>query len=57
VDLPLGNQAIKCSVESCKYYHQNACTLKQIQVSACMNANSGNPEDESMCASYERKDK
>ena len=49
------NQKINCTVESCKYHNHNhnLCKLKQIEVQACTNGCTGNPEDESMCGSYE----
>lgn len=50
-------QRINCTVESCKYNNcdYNLCELKQIEVKACSNCSTGNPEDESMCASYSCK--
>ena len=53
------HQKINCTVESCVYNNckSNACELHQIQVNACPNCSSGNPEDESMCGSYECKNK
>jgi hypothetical protein len=47
-------QNIICTVSSCKYHDSNDyCTLQEIQVGPCQNVQTGNPEDESMCASYE----
>ena len=48
------NQKIKCNVGSCSYNNteKEECELKEIKVCACTNCNTGNPEDESMCASY-----
>ena len=50
-------QNIRCTVGSCKYnnFDKKHCNLKQIDVLACKNAMSGNPEDESMCGSYKAK--
>lgn len=50
----VGRQNINCTVSSCKYYARgDYCSLQQIQVAHCQNVQNGNPEDESMCASYE----
>lgn len=46
-------QLIKCSVRSCIHNTGDGCALKGIQVSPCRNMNSGLPDDESMCSSYE----
>ncbi len=51
------NQRINCTVESCAYNDcdHNLCELKQIEVQACPGCSNGNPEDESMCGSYQCK--
>ena len=51
------NQNIRCRVESCAYNCEDGkfCSLQAIQVEPCQNCANGNPEDESMCASYRRK--
>ncbi len=51
------NQKINCNVGSCEYNNtkEKKCELKEINVAPCKNCNSGNPEDESMCASYKCK--
>lgn len=53
----MSEQNIRCTVGSCKYnnFDKKHCNLKQIDVLACKNAMSGNPEDESMCGSYKAK--
>ena len=51
----LGNQTIGCDVQSCVYNQNHYCSLQSIQVAPCKNCNNGNPEDESMCASYQTK--
>lgn len=49
-------QHIRCNVESCVYNTRtNGCSLQSIQVSPCPGGASGDPKDESMCASYEVK--
>lgn len=51
---PTGNQSIHCDVMSCR--HNSAghyCALQGINVAPCSSGNTGRPEDESMCASYE----
>ncbi|MGI5921460.1 MAG: DUF1540 domain-containing protein [Syntrophomonadaceae bacterium] len=49
-----GQQTIECSVETCSFHDNNYCTLKSIQVAPCGHINNGVPEDETLCASYER---
>ena len=51
------NQKINCNVCSCEYNNtrEELCELKEIKVAPCKNCNTGNPEDESMCASYKCK--
>ena len=51
---PAGKQAIHCDVKSCRHNtSNNYCALQAISVAACQNGSTGNPQDESMCASYE----
>ncbi len=50
-----GQQSIGCEVSSCKYYRDNACNLRGIVVKPCNNCSNGNPEDETLCGSYEAK--
>jgi hypothetical protein len=51
---PLGSQSILCNVKSCRHNKTGAsCELDAISVAACSNGNTGKPQDESMCASYE----
>lgn len=51
---PTGKQAIHCNVKSCRHNSgTNYCALQSISVAACNQGNTGNPMDESMCASYE----
>ncbi|MCL2859137.1 MAG: DUF1540 domain-containing protein [Oscillospiraceae bacterium] len=50
-------QTINCTVESC-IHHDNEnekCELGQITVEPSTNADSGDPEDESMCGDYEEE--
>ena len=53
------NQCIHCSVESCRHLkeEQGICSLESIQVAPTPMAYSGDPADESMCKSYETKEK
>ena len=53
----MSNQNIKSTVGSCRYNNLDTknSNLKQIEVLACNNCMSGNPEDESMCGSYKSK--
>ena len=53
----MNNQTINCTVESCEYnnYNNKMCELKQIEVKACQNCQTGSPEEESMCGSYKCK--
>lgn len=48
------NQKIRCDVSSCTFnnHEKELCELNEIKVCACPGCNTGNPEDESMCASY-----
>lgn len=49
-------QHIHCSVKSCAYNTDNdMCSLQAIHVAPCSGGNTGKPEDESNCASYEVK--
>jgi len=47
-------QIINCTVHSCEYNNQRTekCELEDIIVRPCKNCNTGNAEEESMCASY-----
>lgn len=51
-------QKINCTVESCAYNNSNEqkCQLEAINVEPCYDTDSGNPEDESMCGSFEAKE-
>lgn len=51
------NQKINCTVQSCTWNNsqKQECELEQIIVEPCANCNTGKPQDESMCASYECK--
>lgn len=50
------NQTINCKVNSCAYNNpqNHICQLQNIVVEPCKNCHNGNPEDESMCGSYEQ---
>lgn len=51
-----GKQTIKCSVGSCHYNdNRDYCELESIKVAPCAHCNNGSPEDESMCASYRKR--
>lgn len=52
----LENRKINCNVFSCKYNNteRKQCELEEIHVMPCEGCDSGNPEDESMCGSYEQ---
>ncbi|NLG36637.1 MAG: DUF1540 domain-containing protein [Clostridiales bacterium] len=55
--MPHGNhkheQHILCNVSSCVYNEAGReCSLDSILVSPCPGGASGDPKDESMCASY-----
>ena len=52
------NQKINCNVKSCAFNdtENKICELDKIVVQPCPNCNNGNPEDESMCGSYEYGD-
>ena len=52
------NQKINCTVGSCEYNDHNTrkCVLNEIIVEPCTGGNTGTPEDESMCASYQCQD-
>lgn len=48
------SQCIHCDVGSCEHNDQSGkCALNAIKVSPCPNCNSGDKQDESMCASYD----
>lgn len=53
----MNGQKINCTVESCEYNDCNnkICELKQIEVQACQNCQTGSPKEESMCGSYKSK--
>ena len=57
----IGCQTIGCSVRSCRYNDQgNYCELSRIEVKPCTKHDhnhtcTGNPEDESLCGSYQMK--
>ncbi len=50
------NQTINCRVKSCTFNdtQKHICELDNIIVQPCKNCSNGNPEDESMCGSYEQ---
>lgn len=50
----LGQQTIECSVNSCSFHKNKFCTLKSIKVTPCNHVNNGVPEDETLCASFEK---
>lgn len=51
-----GRQEIKCRVTSCMHNQAGEdCALTSIDVEPGMNVSSGDPTDESMCASYDSK--
>jgi hypothetical protein len=51
---PVGKQAVQCNVQSCRHHGDaNYCALKSVNVAACGGGDTGKPQDESMCASYE----
>jgi len=49
------SQKINCNVNSCAFNdtERQMCELERIVVQPCKNCNTGNPEEESMCGSYE----
>ena len=49
-----GNQTIGCNVKSCKHNDNHCCCLEGIEVTPCKCC-SGKKEDESMCASYDKR--
>ena len=49
-------QTINCTVESCVHNENEKCELEEITVEPSANADSGDPEDESMCGDYEETD-
>lgn len=53
----MNNQKINCTVESCKFNDcfNKICELKQIEIMACPNCQTGSPNEESMCGSYKNK--
>jgi len=53
MSFPNPNQSIRCQVGSCKFHEKGgACSLHAITVAPVIDGNTGNPADESMCASY-----
>lgn len=52
-----GFQTISCSVKTCCHNGSgNSCELSRIEVKPCKNHPcTGDPEDESLCASYKTK--
>jgi hypothetical protein len=50
-----GHQVIGCHVSSCKFFNNNLCQLSGIEVGAYHNVSSGVAEDETLCASYEKR--
>lgn len=49
-------QHIGCRVASCKFNENNqACSLHVIMVEPGPGGHTGNPKDESLCASYQTK--
>ena len=51
------NQCIHCNVSSCKHLNeaQHLCSLSAITVAPTPMRHSGNPADESMCQSYDKR--
>ena len=47
-------QKINCTVESCEYNdtQEHKCELNEIVVEPCIDCDTGEAEDESMCGSY-----
>ncbi len=55
-DNKAGQQTIGCEVNSCSYFKQGGmCDLNRIVVKPCASCNTGNPEDETLCGSYQKK--
>jgi hypothetical protein len=50
------SEAIGCDVGSCRHCKENMCELPSIKVGACKNVTSGMAEDETLCASYEKRE-
>ena len=53
----MSNKNIRCTVGSCRFNNCDTkhCNLEQIDVLACKNCMTGNPEDESKSGSYKEK--
>jgi hypothetical protein len=51
-----GQQVIGCNVSSCKHFKDSLCELSSIEVGANSNVNNGVAEDETLCASYEKRE-
>jgi|GEM_PF-209777 len=50
----MGQQAIKCSVQSCKFNNRtNACTLSDISVAQEPPANEAKHKSDTICGSFE----
>ena len=49
-------QKINCTVESCEHNdtEEKKCDLNEIVVEPCNDCETGEPEEESMCGSYEK---
>ncbi|HEX3012240.1 MAG TPA: DUF1540 domain-containing protein [Syntrophomonadaceae bacterium] len=52
-----GQQTIGCDVRSCAFWDKSFCGLDDIKVAPCQHVNNGVPEDETLCASFEKKSK
>lgn len=54
----MDKQKINCTVESCAYNdtEDKKCELEAITVEPCYDCDTGDPEEESMCGSYETKE-
>lgn len=54
----MGRQSIYCDVSSCRYndQHQQCCELGSIQVAPTQQVYSGKAADETLCASYAKRD-
>lgn len=50
-----GSQGIGCNVSSCTFFHNNQCSLRNIQVGFNHNVSSGIAAEETMCLSYKRR--
>ncbi|HCF71245.1 MAG TPA: hypothetical protein DER33_06660 [Syntrophomonas sp.] len=50
-----GKQTIGCEVSGCAFWENQYCGLDGIKVTPCQHVNNGVPEDETLCASYSKK--